>query len=73
MSDLVFTVSGPTEGAILVEWNVAESSQGSGEHISSYFLEHGRVHKLTKIQHDSWDVGLPLPCRGCQRDELETQ
>jgi Ser-tRNA(Ala) deacylase AlaX len=30
MSDLLFTVKGPTAGAILMEWNVHESSQGSG-------------------------------------------
>lgn len=30
ISDMLFTVKGPTAGAILVEWNVHESSQGSG-------------------------------------------
>jgi hypothetical protein len=29
MSDLIFETLGPQPGAILVEWNVAESSQGS--------------------------------------------
>lgn len=29
IQDLMFTVSGPTAGAVLVEWNVHESSQGS--------------------------------------------
>jgi hypothetical protein len=29
IQDMLFTVSGPTAGAILVEWNVAESVQGS--------------------------------------------
>lgn len=29
MSDLIFSTKGPAPGAILVEWNVAESSQGS--------------------------------------------
>lgn len=29
IQDMLFTVSGPTAGAILVEWNVQESSQGS--------------------------------------------
>jgi hypothetical protein len=29
IQDLLFTVSGPTAGAILVEWNVHESTQGS--------------------------------------------
>jgi len=31
ISDMLFTVKGPTSGAILVEWNVHETSQGSGE------------------------------------------
>ena len=30
MSDLIFETLGPQPGAILVEWNVAETSQGSG-------------------------------------------
>jgi len=29
IQDMMFTVSGPTAGAILVEWNVRQSSQGS--------------------------------------------
>jgi hypothetical protein len=29
IQDLLFTVSGPTAGAVLVEWNIHESSQGS--------------------------------------------
>jgi hypothetical protein len=31
ISDMLFTVKGPTAGAILVEWNVHESTQGSGK------------------------------------------
>jgi len=29
ISDMLFTVSGPTAGAVLMEWNVAASTQGS--------------------------------------------
>lgn len=29
IQDLLFTVLGPTAGAVLVEWNIHESSQGS--------------------------------------------
>jgi glucan 1,3-beta-glucosidase len=29
IQDLMFTTMGPTPGAILAEWNMAESSQGS--------------------------------------------
>jgi hypothetical protein len=31
ISDMLFTVKGPTAGAILMEWNVHEKGQGSGE------------------------------------------
>jgi hypothetical protein len=31
ISDMLFTVKGPTAGAILMEWNVHESTQGSGK------------------------------------------
>jgi hypothetical protein len=30
ISDMLFSVKGPTRGAILMEWNVHESTQGSG-------------------------------------------
>lgn len=30
ISDILFTVKGPTAGAILMEWNVYETTQGSG-------------------------------------------
>lgn len=30
IQDMLFTVKGPTVGAILMEWNVHESTQGSG-------------------------------------------
>lgn len=31
ISDMLFTVKGPTAGAVLMEWNVHESAQGSGK------------------------------------------
>jgi hypothetical protein len=34
ITDMLFTVKGPTAGAILMEWNVHERSQGSGEYLS---------------------------------------
>lgn len=30
ISDMLFTVKGATAGAILMEWNIHESTQGSG-------------------------------------------
>lgn len=54
VSDLMFTVQGSTEGAILVEWNVRESSQGSGN---------ASTIAISLISSDvySWNVGLQLP------------
>ncbi|KAK3689920.1 pectate lyase superfamily protein-domain-containing protein [Podospora appendiculata] len=37
ISDMLFTVKGPTAGAILMEWNVHESSQGSAAMWDSHF------------------------------------
>lgn len=37
ISDMLFTVKGPTAGAILMEWNVHESSQGSGKSLPPSF------------------------------------
>ncbi|KAH6656455.1 pectate lyase superfamily protein-domain-containing protein, partial [Truncatella angustata] len=37
ISDMMFTVQGPTAGAILMEWNVHESSQGSAAMWDSHF------------------------------------
>ena len=31
ISDMLFTVKGPTAGAILMEWNIHEGTQGSGK------------------------------------------
>lgn len=31
ISDMLFTVKGPTAGAILMQWNIHEVTQGSGE------------------------------------------
>ncbi|AEO70912.1 glycoside hydrolase family 55 protein [Thermothielavioides terrestris NRRL 8126] len=37
ISDMLFTVKGPTAGAILMEWNVHESTQGSAAMWNSHF------------------------------------
>ncbi|RHZ63561.1 hypothetical protein CDV55_106217 [Aspergillus turcosus] len=37
ISDMLFTVKGPTAGAILMEWNVHESTQGSAAMWDSHF------------------------------------
>ena len=33
ITDMLFTVKGATAGAVLMEWNVHESTQGSGEYL----------------------------------------
>ncbi|KAI0384726.1 pectate lyase superfamily protein-domain-containing protein [Hypomontagnella monticulosa] len=37
ISDMLFTVKGPTAGAVLMEWNIHESSQGSAAMWDSHF------------------------------------
>ncbi|KAF2125602.1 glycoside hydrolase family 55 protein [Dothidotthia symphoricarpi CBS 119687] len=37
ISDMLFTVKGPTAGAVLMEWNIKESSQGSAAMWDSHF------------------------------------
>jgi len=37
ISDILFTVRGPTAGCVLLEWNIHESSQGSAAMWDSYF------------------------------------
>lgn len=50
IQDLLFTVKGPTAGAVLVEWNIHESSQGSaglwGKIHTPYIL---LFHELTPV------------------------
>jgi hypothetical protein len=38
ISDMLFTVKGPTAGAILMQWNVHETTQGSGK-LKEYPIE----------------------------------
>ncbi|KAH7309114.1 LysM domain protein [Stachybotrys elegans] len=49
IQDMMFTVSGPTAGAVLVEWNARESSKGSVAMWDSHFRVGGAVgSKLRK-------------------------
>ncbi|KAF4153480.1 hypothetical protein CNMCM6069_000690 [Aspergillus lentulus] len=43
IQSLMFTVSGPTAGAVLLEWNVHESSQGSAGMWDSHFRVGGAI------------------------------
>jgi hypothetical protein len=55
--DMMFTVKGPTAGAIMVEWNVKASSPGSGEAISP-------------VLEDIADLGHSQPAYGTRTSEL---
>lgn len=66
ISDMLFTVKGPTAGAILMEWNVHQGSQGSGmteDCPSSYLLTFANRSLI------SCNVGQPLPSRRRSRHQ----
>ncbi|KAI1327924.1 pectate lyase superfamily protein-domain-containing protein [Xylariaceae sp. FL0255] len=54
ISDMLFTVSGPTAGAILVEWDIAESSQGSAGMWDSHFRVGGAVGSQLQFDQCPW-------------------
>ena len=43
ISDFLFTVQGPTAGAVLVEWNVHQSSQGNAAMWDCHFRVGGAI------------------------------
>ncbi|KAJ5553987.1 hypothetical protein N7513_003946 [Penicillium frequentans] len=51
IQDLLFTVSGPTAGAVLLEWNVHESTQGSAGLWDSHFRVGGAVGSDLQAGH----------------------
>ena len=51
ISDLIFTNLGPVPGAIMMEWNLAESSQGSAAMWDTHFRIGGSAG--TKLQSDT--------------------
>jgi hypothetical protein len=61
ISDMLFTVKGPTAGAILMQWNVHEPTQGSGK------LEMHPPDPRKILTGDfSCHVGFSLPCQRCK-------
>ncbi|CAG8005098.1 unnamed protein product [Penicillium nalgiovense] len=46
IQDLLITVSGPTEGAVLMEWNVHESSPGSAAMWDTHFRVGGSIGSI---------------------------
>jgi glucan 1,3-beta-glucosidase len=57
ISDMLFTVQGPTAGCILMEWNVHESSQGSAAMWDSHFRVGGA--QGTNLQLADCPAGAP--------------
>lgn len=55
IQDMMFTVSGPTAGAVLVEWNVYEISQGS---VGLWGMLAGFFHegytKFSRFSYSGW-------------------
>jgi hypothetical protein len=61
ISDILFTVSGPTAGAILVQWNVQESSQGSAGMWDSHFRVGGAIGSNLQSAQCPAASGTPNP------------
>ncbi|KAH7312211.1 pectate lyase superfamily protein-domain-containing protein [Stachybotrys elegans] len=54
ISDMLFTVSGPTAGAILMEWNIAQSSQGNAAMWDAHFRVGGAVGSSLQFSECPW-------------------
>ncbi|KAI0542146.1 pectate lyase superfamily protein-domain-containing protein [Xylaria digitata] len=54
ISDMLFTVSGPTAGAILMEWNIAQSSQGSAAMWDAHIRVGGAVGSNLQFDQCPW-------------------
>jgi len=67
--DMLFTVKGATAGAILMEWNVHESTQGSGN------VATGTSCSLAVSTNDNFsrDVGFTLSRWWCKRQRPDHQ
>lgn len=60
IQDMLFTVQGSTAGCILMEWNIAESSQGSAMMFDSHFRvggAQGSNLQLAQCQNASPNMG----------------
>ncbi|RFU25830.1 hypothetical protein B7463_g10508, partial [Scytalidium lignicola] len=63
ISDMLFTVSGPTAGAILMEWNIAQSSQGSAAMWDSHFRVGGAIGSNLQFEDCPWsDAEVNVDC-----------
>jgi glucan 1,3-beta-glucosidase len=62
ITDMMFTVKGPTAGAVLVEWNVHESTQGSAAMWDSHFRVGGTTASELGLDNCSTGVGVNKDC-----------
>ncbi|KAI6087379.1 glycoside hydrolase family 55 protein [Hypoxylon rubiginosum] len=59
ISDMLFSVKGPTRGAIMMEWNVHESSQGSAAMWDSHFRVGGGYFSDLTLEECPKSTGKP--------------
>ncbi|KAI9371139.1 pectin lyase-like protein [Aspergillus egyptiacus] len=67
IQSMMFTVSGPTAGAVLVEWNVHESTQGSAAMWDSHFRVGGAIGSLMRsvqCPKTDGDASTNTNCKG---------
>ncbi len=62
ISDMLFTVKGPTAGCILMEWNVRESSQGSAGMWDSHFRVGGAAGSDLQLANCPTGSGVNKKC-----------
>ncbi|KAK3369519.1 putative glucan 1,3-beta-glucosidase precursor [Lasiosphaeria ovina] len=68
ISDMLFTVKGSTAGAVLMEWNVHESTQGSAAMWDSHFRVGGAAG--TNLQLADCPIGGTTPKAACKAASL---
>jgi glucan 1,3-beta-glucosidase len=70
ISDMLFTGSGPTAGAVFMEWNIRESTQGSVAIWDSIFrvggaagteLSEKNCHKFGNQAHEKYRYPISIP------------
>ncbi|KAK8091314.1 glucan 1- 3-beta-glucosidase [Apiospora phragmitis] len=60
--EMLFTVAGPTAGAVLMEWNVAAASQGSSAMWDSHFRVGGTTGTDLGVEHCPKSGGRKAEC-----------
>ncbi|KAB8225907.1 pectin lyase-like protein [Aspergillus novoparasiticus] len=63
IQDMLFTVSGPTAGAVLMEWNVHESTPGSAAMWDSHFRVGGAIGSDLQATNCPKSSGVNTDCK----------